>query len=43
MANTNVADYEITMGQKMVSAMSGSLLTSLLGMPLSPIPRMNHC
>lgn len=26
-------DVEITAGQKMISAMSGSLLTSLLGMP----------
>lgn len=30
-------EVEITAGQKMISAMSGSLLTSLLGMPLQTI------
>jgi hypothetical protein len=33
-ANAASDPFEITAGQKMVSAMSGSLLTSLLGMPL---------
>jgi solute carrier family 25, member 39/40 len=31
MTSENVVELDITLGQKMVSAMSGSLLTSLLG------------
>ena len=32
--DTDLVDVEITAGQKMLSAMSGSLFTSLLGKPM---------
>jgi hypothetical protein len=41
-SDANAGEIEITVGQKMISATSGSLLTSLLGMDQSssfPIPQ----
>ncbi len=36
-------DVEITAGQKMISAMSGSLLTSVLGKRIIPLKLFNQC